>query len=74
MPEEQLLFVINPISGDIDKDNLKARIHSFMKKRGYPVDFFHTTGENDKLKLTDKIEELQPDTIVAVGAMEHVIW
>lgn len=67
MPEEQLLFVINPISGDIEKDDLQSEISSFMKERDQPVDFFHTTGENDKQKITAKIKKLQPTKVVAVG-------
>ncbi|QIA09313.1 diacylglycerol/lipid kinase family protein [Draconibacterium halophilum] len=67
MPEEKLLFVINPVSGDIEKDDLKTQVRNFMKERDKQVEFFHTTGENDKQKITDKLEELQPETIVAVG-------
>ena len=67
MPEAKFLFVINPISGDIEKDDLQDEIRSFMEERNMVTKFFHTTGENDKQKILDKIEELQPDTVVAVG-------
>jgi len=67
MPEEQLLFVINPISGDIEKDDLQDEIRSFMEKHNQTVGFFFTTGENDKQKVTEKIEELHPSIVVAVG-------
>ena len=67
MPEAKFLFVINPISGDIEKDDLQDEIRSFMEGRNMVTKFFHTTGENDKQKILDKIEELQPDTVVAAG-------
>ena len=67
MPEEQILFVINPISGDIEKDDLQDEIRSFMEKHNQTVGFFFTTGENDKQKVTEKIEELHPSIVVAVG-------
>ncbi|WP_303919986.1 diacylglycerol kinase family protein [Draconibacterium sediminis] len=67
MPEEKLLFVINPISGDIEKDDLQDEIRRFMKEHDQAVEFFYTTGENDRQKISDKIEKLQPSTVVAVG-------
>jgi YegS/Rv2252/BmrU family lipid kinase len=67
MPEEKLLFVINPISGDIEKDDLEDEIRRFMKEHELAVEFFHTTGENDKQKISAKINELQPSTVIAVG-------
>jgi YegS/Rv2252/BmrU family lipid kinase len=67
MPEEKLLFVINPISGDIEKNDLQDEIRRFMKEHELAVEFFHTTGENDKQKISAKIRELQPSTVIAVG-------
>ncbi|WP_297097467.1 diacylglycerol kinase family protein [uncultured Draconibacterium sp.] len=67
MPEEKLLFVINPISGDIEKDNLQDEIRRFMREYNQAVEFFYTTGENDKQKISAKIEEFQPSTVIAVG-------
>lgn len=67
MPEENILFVINPISGDIDKSDLTTEIRDFMKNHNRRIDFFHTTGENDKLKIADRIKEFRPQIVVAIG-------
>lgn len=67
MPEEKLLFVINPISGDIKKNDLQDEIRRFMEEHELAVEFFHTTGENDKQKISAKINKLQPSTVIAVG-------
>lgn len=67
MPEENILFVINPISGDIEKDDLTTEVRNFMKSHHYNIEFLHTTGKNDKQKITDKIKTVQPTTVVAVG-------
>ncbi len=67
MPEAKTLFVINPISGDIDKDQLTTEISEFMESVNSSYEFFFTTGKNDKEKIEDKITTLNPETVVAVG-------
>ncbi|UOQ51558.1 diacylglycerol/lipid kinase family protein [Hymenobacter cellulosivorans] len=63
----RLLFVLNPISGDIDKSSLEDTITSFCRERGRTVTFFHTSGENDLTKLQRHIREHSYDAVFAAG-------
>ncbi len=65
--QKHILFVINPISGDIDKQDLDAKIEAFAAKHQLQVAFFNTTGENDDEHLKAFIAEKKPDIVGAVG-------
>jgi len=67
MNMKNILFVINPISGDIDKENLENEINEFMTEHLQQVDFYYTSGENDPEKISAKIEKTGAKKIVAVG-------
>ena len=71
MPEkrlkEKMLFVINPISGDNDKINLEEEIKAFMKEHHQQVEFYHTTGKDDKKSIQKIIDKQNPSTVVAIG-------
>ena len=71
MPEkrlkEKMLFVINPISGDNDKINLEEEINAFMKEHHQQVEFYHTTGKDDKKSIQKIIDKQNPSTVVAIG-------
>ncbi|TGE14393.1 diacylglycerol/lipid kinase family protein [Hymenobacter elongatus] len=63
----QLLFVLNPISGDIDKSSLEATIKHYCAERGRTASFFHTTGEHDEEKLRYHIGQQRYDAVFAAG-------
>jgi len=67
MNNKKMLFVINPISGDIDKEHLENDINEFMTEHLQQVDFHYTSGENDQKKISAKIEKTGATKIVAVG-------
>jgi len=62
----KLLYVINPISGGIEKNGFRKQI---ADKCGDKIDFtfFETTGENDKEKLLQAIDDFTPTAVVACG-------
>jgi diacylglycerol kinase (ATP) len=62
-----ILFVINPISGDIDKDTLIPEIEDFCCQNQINQAFFNTTGENDLQKLADELHKGSFDAVFAVG-------
>jgi diacylglycerol kinase (ATP) len=64
---QTLLFVINPISGDIDKGDLEARIESHCYPLGIDYTVFKTTGEEDLKLLKETIKDKKPDAIFAAG-------
>ncbi|TGE28695.1 diacylglycerol/lipid kinase family protein [Hymenobacter metallicola] len=63
----QILFVLNPISGDIDKSSLEATVQAFCTERGRHASFFHTTGEQDLEKLRQHIDQHSYDAVFAAG-------
>ncbi|MCB2410027.1 diacylglycerol/lipid kinase family protein [Hymenobacter lucidus] len=65
----RLLFVLNPISGDIDKSSLEATVEAFCAERGRRAEFFHTSGEDDLNKLRNHLRQHQPgyDAVFAAG-------
>lgn len=62
-----ILFVINPISGNNQKNNVSGEITAFCKKHSLRPRFVETTGENDKEKIAEALKSQIPDTVVAVG-------
>ncbi|UII28084.1 YegS/Rv2252/BmrU family lipid kinase [Fulvivirga maritima] len=62
-----LLFVINPISGGIDKSDLQKQIESCCKKQQAEYSIIETKGKNDQERISDRIKEISPDTVVACG-------
>jgi diacylglycerol kinase (ATP) len=64
---KSLLFVLNPISGDIAKDEVRELIVAFCRENHYDHQFYLTTGENDAQALQLLVTHNQPDAVVAVG-------
>lgn len=62
-----LLFVINPIAGDIDKDELQEEIISTCEEHGVSYDIYRTTGENDKEVVKAMLAEKQYDGVFTAG-------
>ncbi len=62
-----LLFVLNPISGDIDKAPLPDTIRNYCTQRGRTAEFFQTTGEDDLLRLRGWLATTPPDAVFAAG-------
>jgi diacylglycerol kinase (ATP) len=62
-----ILFVINPISGDIGKAEVVAEIEEFCANEKIHATFFNTSGTDDLLRLQDEVRTLRYDAVVAVG-------
>lgn len=63
----KILFVINPVSGDGERDDVILRIHHLAVEQGFDFKFFYTRGEDDLQHLKEQIEAYQPDRIAAGG-------
>lgn len=61
------MFVINPISGDLDKEELAEDVRAFCLRNQIETDFYKTTGEEDERHLKQKINAFQPDIVTAIG-------
>ena len=66
-PLRRVLFVLNPISGDIDKARLQTTITDFCAERGRAAAFFPTTGEQDLARLRAHLAAHAPDAVFAAG-------
>jgi diacylglycerol kinase (ATP) len=63
----KFLFAINPVSGGKSKNNWKEAITDYFKSRPHPVETYLLMGKNDADQLTNKIKQLKPDRVIAVG-------
>ncbi|GGF09254.1 hypothetical protein GCM10011383_20560 [Hymenobacter cavernae] len=61
------MFVLNPVSGDIDKGHLEDELTTFCTERGRTAAFFHTTGEDDLGKLRQHLADHKYDAVFAAG-------
>ena len=63
----KFLFVINPVSGGKSKNNCQEAIIEYFSTKPHAIDFLLLTGKNDAASLDDKIKEIKPDRVIAVG-------
>ena len=62
---EQVLFIINPVSGGKEKGTILKQIDQKFRKSGYSL--YETTGKNDKDKIAEQIDKTGVETVVAGG-------
>lgn len=73
MPENKstkytdILFIVNPISGDKDKSDLKIEINDYLKGKDISTDFYFTTGEKDAQRISQILEDNKIGKVVAAG-------
>jgi diacylglycerol kinase family enzyme len=60
-------FVVNPISGDIDKEEFTRIATKRCELAGHAVNIFETTGENDEKKIQSEVKKNRPDRILSLG-------
>ncbi len=63
----KLLFVVNPISGGVDKEPFLKQADSLCKKYGIDYKVFKTTGKDDEINLLKEISSFKPDKIASAG-------
>ena len=64
---KKLVFVINPISGGLDKNDTEVSIQGFCLHKGIDCTIYRTTGQADDLQILDLCAVEKPDAVVAVG-------
>lgn len=64
---KKILFVINPISGDIDKADFQQVLKAFMDSNQQDFEVYLTSGKDDKKQISRLIDSLKPHTVVAAG-------
>ena len=63
----KLLFVVNPISGGVDKEPFLKEAILICKKYGIDYRIFKTTGKDDEKRLNDFLQNDKPDKVASVG-------
>jgi diacylglycerol kinase family enzyme len=63
----KLLFVVNPISGGVDKEPFLKNAESLCDKYGIFYRIFKTTGKNDDAELRLVLKNFDPDKVASVG-------
>ncbi|MFW6227362.1 MAG: diacylglycerol/lipid kinase family protein [Bacteroidota bacterium] len=64
---KSILFVINPVSSNLDKGGLKSRISDYCARHRIRYDFFFTTDKDDTGQIKEKLKNFVTDIIVAAG-------
>ncbi|KAA0991637.1 diacylglycerol/lipid kinase family protein [Dyadobacter aurulentus] len=66
-PERKVLLVVNPISGDVNKDVIFERVIEKTGQEGYDLRIYTTTGERDLDILMEMITTIRPERILVAG-------
>ena len=65
--KKNILLVVNPISGDLDKSDLINTVQEFSIANNFNLVVYETTGENDFAVIQSLYEEYNPERIVVAG-------
>ncbi|MAP54993.1 diacylglycerol kinase family protein [Altibacter sp.] len=65
--DSNILLIINPISGAIDKDGIVRSLQEEARLRKLQVQSFVTSGENDLTKLKQLLSENHMERIIVLG-------
>jgi len=63
----KILLIVNPISGDKDKDKMIEEIREHVQQRDMQLVVHKTDGKNDAKKITDSIRETNPARLLVAG-------
>ena len=63
----QVLLIVNPISGDLDKKQIIQKARDYAKTDQITIHLFATTGEEDVKKIQDRLDSLKIERIIAIG-------
>lgn len=65
--KKNILFIVNPISGDLDKADLTAQVQEFSGSNNINLSLYETTGENDIKNIQQLYLEKNPERVVVAG-------
>lgn len=63
----KLLFIVNPISGGVDKEPFLKEAETLCKNYGLEYVIFKTTGVNDHEEALKILQESEPSKVISVG-------
>ncbi|MDR7209440.1 diacylglycerol kinase family protein [Flavobacterium piscis] len=65
--KKNIIFVVNPISGDLDKSDLIEAVTEFADNNHFNLNVYETTGNNDSAELKKLYNQHVPERIVVAG-------
>ena len=65
--ENSILLVVNPIAGDIDKENIINLVRSEAISRNLHLEVYKTTGESDKEAIIQLIKKTDSSRVLVAG-------
>ncbi|MBP4136732.1 diacylglycerol/lipid kinase family protein [Flavobacterium geliluteum] len=65
--KKNIIFVVNPISGDLDKSELIESVNEFAVTHNFNLIVYETTGEQDLEEIKALYDQYQPSRIVVAG-------
>jgi YegS/Rv2252/BmrU family lipid kinase len=65
--KKNIIFVVNPISGDLDKSDLIDAVGEFAVTNHFNLKIYETTGKNDAGEIKKLYDQYTPERIVVAG-------
>ena len=65
--KKNVLMVVNPISGDIDKSQYTRAAQDYAEKSGFAFHLYETTGDEDIKKIKVLYENYRPERVIVAG-------
>ncbi len=65
--EKKILLIVNPISGDSDKDDIISAVQNSSKSYHFHLDIFKTSGNNDLKLIKDILSTKKIDRVLVAG-------
>ena len=65
--ERKILLVVNPISGDLIKDDIFEIVISKAKSEGIDLRIYSTSGEDDFEIVRDMVRNIKPEKVLVAG-------
>lgn len=65
--KKNIIFVVNPISGDLDKSDLIGAVQEFATTNNFDLEVYETTGKNDPKQIQALYNKYSPERIVVAG-------
>lgn len=65
--KKNIIFVVNPISGDLDKSDLIEAVEEFATTNHFDLEVYETTGKQDQKRIQALYNQYLPERIVVAG-------
>ncbi|WP_029273345.1 diacylglycerol kinase family protein [Flavobacterium sp. KJJ] len=65
--KKNIIFVVNPISGDLDKSDLIEAVEEFATTNHFDLEVYETKGKSDIKEIQSLYNQYQPERIIVAG-------